>query len=79
MVRFAEIQPDEAIVATLLQQLSWSHVHALLPVKDPLARDFYAVMPEKVHALSAQLKRGLTPMQSWQHSASHTALPYSED
>jgi hypothetical protein len=44
MVRFAEIQPDEAIVATLSQQLSWSHVQALLPIKDPLARDFYAEM-----------------------------------
>lgn len=49
LVRFAEIQPDEAIVATPSQQLNWSHVQALLPpIKDPLARDFYAVMPEKV-------------------------------
>jgi predicted nuclease of restriction endonuclease-like (RecB) superfamily len=24
--------------------LSWSHIHALLPIKDPLARDFYAEM-----------------------------------
>jgi hypothetical protein len=32
MVRFAEIQPDEAIVATLSQQLSWSRVQALLQV-----------------------------------------------
>jgi predicted nuclease of restriction endonuclease-like (RecB) superfamily len=44
MVRFAEIQPDEAIVATLSQQLGWSHIQALLPIKDPLARDFYAEM-----------------------------------
>ncbi len=44
MVRFAEIQADEAIVATLSQQLGWSHVLALLPIKDPLARDFYAEM-----------------------------------
>ena len=29
---------------TLSQQLSWSHFHALLPIKDPLARDFYAEM-----------------------------------
>ena len=27
---------------TLSQQLSWSHFHALLPIKDPLVRDFYA-------------------------------------
>ncbi len=29
---------------TLSQQLSWSHLHALLPIKAPLARDFYAEM-----------------------------------
>jgi len=44
MVRFAQAFPDEAIVVTLSQHLSWSHVHALLPIKDPLARDFYAEM-----------------------------------
>lgn len=44
MVQFAEAFPNEAIVVTLSQQLSWSHVHALLPIKDPLARDFYAEM-----------------------------------
>jgi hypothetical protein len=44
MVQFAQAFPDEAIVVTLSQRLSWSHVHALLPIKDPLARDFYAEM-----------------------------------
>lgn len=44
MIRFAECLPDKAIVATLSQQLSWSHFHALLPIKDPLARNFYAEM-----------------------------------
>ena len=44
MVRFAEIMEDEEIVATLSQQLGWSHFQALLPIKDPLARDFYAEM-----------------------------------
>ena len=42
MVRFVETLADEAIVVTLSQQLSWSHFLALLPIKDPLARDFYA-------------------------------------
>ena len=27
---------------TLSQLLRWSHVHALLPIRDPLARDFCA-------------------------------------
>src|SRR3990172_1941245 len=44
MIRFAETLADEAIVVTLSQQLSWSHFLALLPLKDPLVRDFYAEM-----------------------------------
>jgi predicted nuclease of restriction endonuclease-like (RecB) superfamily len=44
MIRFSETLADEAIVVTLSQQLSWSHFLALLPIKDPLARDFYAEM-----------------------------------
>jgi hypothetical protein len=39
MIQFTQAFPDEAIVVTLSQQLSWSHFHALLPIKDPLARD----------------------------------------
>lgn len=42
MVRFAELFPEEAIVVSLIQQLTWTHFLALLPVKDPLAREFYA-------------------------------------
>ena len=34
----------EQIVATLSQQLTWSHVVELLPLKDSLQRDFYAEM-----------------------------------
>ena len=44
MIQFAQPFLDEAIVATLSQQLSRSHFHALLPIKDPQARDFYAEM-----------------------------------
>lgn len=44
MVQFAALFPAENIVVTLSQQLSWSHFLALLPLKDPLARDFYAQM-----------------------------------
>ena len=38
------ISPEQAIVLTLSQQFSPSHPHALLPIKDPLARDFGAEM-----------------------------------
>ena len=44
MLRFAEHFSDEQIVATLSSQLSWSHFIEILPVKDDLARQFYAEM-----------------------------------
>lgn len=44
MVRFAEAFPDAEIVSTLSRQLSWSHFQALIYLKDPLERDFYAEM-----------------------------------
>lgn len=44
MLKFAELFPDEQIVATLSQQLSWSHFIEILPLKEPLKRDFYAEM-----------------------------------
>ena len=44
MVQFAEAFPDEKIVATLWRQLSWSHFRLLLPLKQPLQREFYAQM-----------------------------------
>lgn len=44
MVQFAELFADEDKVVTLSRHLSWSHFLALLPLKDPLAREFYAQM-----------------------------------
>ncbi|WP_294000444.1 PDDEXK nuclease domain-containing protein [Sphaerotilus sp.] len=44
MVQFAEAFPESQIVATLSQQLSWSHFVLLLPLTKPLQRDFYAEM-----------------------------------
>ena len=43
-IQFAQFFPDQAIVSTLSTQLSWSHFVELLPIKAPLARDFYAEM-----------------------------------
>lgn len=42
MVKFAEVFPEGDIVATLSQQLGWSHFIELLPLEQPLQRDFYA-------------------------------------
>ena len=44
IVQFAQVFPDERIVVSLIRQLSWTHLIALLPLKDPLQRDFYAEM-----------------------------------
>ena len=44
MVQFAATFSDEPIVVTLSRQLSWSHFVALLPLKDPLQRDYYVQM-----------------------------------
>jgi DUF1016 N-terminal domain len=42
MMQFAEVFPKEQIVVSLIRQLSWTHFIALLPIKDPLERVFYA-------------------------------------
>ena len=44
MVQFYQEFPDKEKVATLSQQLTWSHFVELLPIEDELKRDFYAVM-----------------------------------
>lgn len=44
MVQFAEVFPDEQIVAALRRQLGWAHFKLLIPLKAPLQRDFYAEM-----------------------------------
>jgi len=59
MVKFAEVFPDPQIVATLSQQLSWSHFLLLLPLDKPMQRDFYAEMCRierwSVRTLSARI------------------------
>jgi hypothetical protein len=42
MMWLAEAFPDPEIVSALSKQLSWSHFVEILPLKDPLKRDFYA-------------------------------------
>jgi len=44
MMQFATVFPDEQIVVTMSRQLSWSHFVALLPLKEPLQRNYYAQM-----------------------------------
>lgn len=44
MIQFAEVFPDEQIVVSLIRQLTWTHFLALIPLKQPLEREFYAEM-----------------------------------
>jgi predicted nuclease of restriction endonuclease-like (RecB) superfamily len=44
MILFAAAYPDDQIVQTLSQQLSWSHFVELIKVDDPLAREYYAAL-----------------------------------
>jgi hypothetical protein len=57
MMKFAEAFPDEKIVASLSQQLSWSHFRELLPLEHPLQREFYAEM-SRVEGWSVRTLRG---------------------
>lgn len=42
MMQFAKVFPSLENVVTLSRYLSWSHFVALIPIKDDVARDFYA-------------------------------------
>lgn len=44
MISFYQEFPDYEKVATLSQQLTWSHFIEILPIKDELKREFYAAM-----------------------------------
>lgn len=44
MVRMVECFSDEKILSTLSKELSWSHFVEIIPVKEALAREFYAEM-----------------------------------
>ena len=44
MIQFAEVFPEKQIVVSLLRQLGWTHFLRIIPIDDPLKRDFYAEM-----------------------------------
>jgi predicted nuclease of restriction endonuclease-like (RecB) superfamily len=61
MVKFAEAFPDAGIVSTLSAKLSWSHLVAIVALKTPEARQFYAHRAAQdgwsVRELSHQIER----------------------
>lgn len=44
MMQFAEAFPDETIVNNMVKHLSWSHIKELIPITDPLKKQFYIQM-----------------------------------
>ena len=49
VMRFASVFPDREIVASLMRQLSWTHFLMLIPIEDPLKREFYIEMCKAEH------------------------------
>lgn len=47
MIQFYEAFTEKEIVATLSQQLTWSHIKELISIEDELKREFYATMCSK--------------------------------
>ena len=44
MIQFAVVYPSSEFVVSLIRHLSWTHLIALIPLKEPLQREFYAEM-----------------------------------
>jgi len=40
-MQFADTFPDEKIVVSLIRQLSWTHILAIIPIEDPIKKEFY--------------------------------------
>ncbi len=43
-MQFARVFPGKKNVVSLIRQLSWTHILAVIPIEDPLKRDFYIQM-----------------------------------
>jgi predicted nuclease of restriction endonuclease-like (RecB) superfamily len=61
-MQFAELFPDERIVAALRRQLSWTHIKTLIPIQEPLKRDFYVEMCKLERWSSRQLQERVQSM-----------------
>ncbi|MCX5797011.1 MAG: PDDEXK nuclease domain-containing protein [Elusimicrobia bacterium] len=62
MIRFVEVFPDSKIVYALSTQLGWTHFRTIIPIKDPLKRDFYAEMCRIEHWNVPTLQKKVSDM-----------------
>jgi predicted nuclease of restriction endonuclease-like (RecB) superfamily len=68
MVQFAEAFPEQQIVAALSRQLSWSHFSALLPLRQPFQREFYAEMA-RIEGWSVRILRARIDSMLYERTA----------
>jgi len=47
MIQFGVLFPAKPIVAALTRQLSWTHFRVLIPIKEPVKRNFYSELCRK--------------------------------
>ena len=52
MMPFAVVFPDEKIVVSVIRQLSWRHILAIIPIGDTLKREFYIEMCKIIKKIS---------------------------
>ena len=78
MIQFVGQFPDQAIVSSLMRQLTWTHFLLLLPIKDQMKRDYYSEMcrVEKwnIRTLRAKINGMLYERTAWSKKPAELAL-----
>lgn len=62
MMQFAQLFPKEQIVASLMRQLSWTHILQVLSIKDDLQREFYLTLAASERWSVRQLRKEIDGM-----------------
>lgn len=62
MMQFAQKFPEEQIVASLMRQLSWTHILQVLPIKDMLQCEFYLTLAASERWSVRRLRREIDGM-----------------
>ncbi len=75
MIQFAQEFPDQAIVATLSRQLSWSHIVEIIPVESPDARAFYIAQVEARRLGVRELRRVIDRKAFERHEIANAQIP----
>ncbi len=68
MMQFVTLYPTQEIVVSLTRQLTWTHLVALIPIKNDLQREFYAEMAQLERWSVRQLRERISS-QLYQRTA----------